>query len=75
MVKTVLFGSYNMVRIVWLLPKFYFDIILLYSKFNSKDGHRVGKDLMGLLSKHVFRVRLYALRVMFPMLLMRDHEL
>ena len=64
-----------MVRIIWLLTKFDFDIIILYSKFNLKDGHRVGKDWMGLLNKHVFRVRLYALRVMFPILLLRDHEL
>ena len=74
-VKTVLFGPYYMVRIIWLLTKFDFDVIILYSKFNLKDGHRVGKDWMGLLNKHVFRVRLYALRVMFPILLLRDHEL
>ena len=64
-----------MVRIIWLVPKFDLGITILYSKFNLEHDHRVGKDLVGLLNKHVFRVRLYALRVMFPILLLRDHEL
>ena len=58
-----------------LLPNFNLGIILLYSKFNLKSCYGVGKDSMGLLYKHVFRVRLYALRVMFPILFLRDHEL
>ena len=74
MVWTILYGPYHMVSLV-ITKCVVLGIIMLNSKFNLKYCHRVGKDLMGPLNKHVFRVRLYALRVMFPISFLCDHEL